>query len=52
MEVTKQAAKFFLNHQGQRGTDKQIEKLMKYLPSEVIIRMATDRGFKQWKLKN
>jgi hypothetical protein len=45
MEVLIKAAKFYLNYCGQRGTDKQVEKLLKQVgPS--IVRMATDRGFK------
>jgi hypothetical protein len=41
------AAKFFLKHNGMIGTQKQIAKLLKQLPAEVIIRMARERGFKE-----
>lgn len=40
------ATKFYLQYQGQRGTEKQIDKLIKQLPAQNILRMAKERGFK------
>lgn len=40
------AAKFYLQHQGKKGTEKQIEDFKKTTLHSAIIRMATQRGFK------
>ena len=42
--ITYQAALYYAKHIGQRGTDKQIEKLLKSTCGN-IVRMATERGF-------
>lgn len=41
-----EAVKYYLQYQGQRGTEKQCEKLVKQLGIETITRMAIERGFK------
>lgn len=45
MDILTQAALFYLKYIGQRGTPKQVERLLKTVGPN-IIRMATDRGFK------
>ena len=40
-----EAVKFYLQHQGKKGTEKQCEKLVKQLGLETVIRMAIERGF-------
>lgn len=39
------AAKFYLSYTGQRGTEKQVTKLLKQV-GPLILKMAADRGFK------
>ncbi|GEM_PF-6799946 len=41
-----EAVKYYLQYQGQKGTDKQCEKLVKQLGLETITIMAIERGFK------
>lgn len=42
-----EAVKFYLQSQGLRATQKQIDKLLKYSTIESIERMAIERGFKK-----
>lgn len=42
--LTYHAALFYAKHCGMRGTDKQIEKILKNTAGQ-IVRMATERGF-------
>lgn len=42
---TRKAAKFYLQYQGQRGTEKQIDRLLKQFTSDQVIRLAKERGF-------
>jgi hypothetical protein len=44
MTILQQAAVYFLKHQGQRGTPKQVDKLIK-LVGPAVIRMASERGW-------
>lgn len=46
MKQLEQAAKYYLNYQGQKGTAKQVEKLIRQFSAEQIVRMAAERGFK------
>jgi hypothetical protein len=45
MERIIKAAKYYLNYQGMRGTESQIQKLLKRHSSEQILHMAKERGF-------
>jgi hypothetical protein len=40
-------ARFYLQHQGQKGTVAQIDALVMRLPAENIARMALARGYKR-----
>lgn len=42
----RKAAEFYLQHQGKRGTKKQIAKLLSQITAQNILRMAEERGFK------
>ena len=39
------AAKYYLQYIGKKGTKKQIEKLESQMTSEMILRLAKERGF-------
>lgn len=45
MGNTKLAAKYYLQYIGKKGTEKQVEALVKQMTSEMIMRLAKDRGF-------
>ena len=46
MTNLEQAAKFYLVFNGKTGTKKQIEKLLNSMSEAMIIKLATDRGYK------
>jgi hypothetical protein len=41
----REAAKFYLQYIGQKGTEKQIDKIIKQV-GVLVVKLATDRGFK------
>ena len=46
MTNLEKAAKFYLVFNGKTGTKKQIEKLINSMSETMILKLATDRGFK------
>ena len=46
MTNLEQAAKFYLLFNGKNGTKKQIEKLINSMTETMILKLATDRGYK------
>ena len=46
MTNLEQAAKFYLLFNGKNGTKKQIEKLINTMSETMILKLATDRGYK------
>lgn len=45
METLNSAAVYYLKYIGKRGTDKQVEKLLKQV-GPLVIKLAVDRGWK------
>lgn len=48
--LAQRAALYLLMYNGKRGTQSQIATLLKQLGDFAVIRMATERGFKQEEL--